>query len=173
MAGEQRFFVTGLPRSRTAWLARLFSYGASYCLHDAMIYADWRERIDALPFAAQGLSDSGLALMPSVPAGRWLIVRRDPAECLRSFLAMPQYPGVGPIDPHVAAKLFGGMLAGLDALEAQADSRVVKYGDLDDEGVMRSTWNWLLGDVQPFSDTHWQEMRHMRVTVRPDTYEVN
>lgn len=167
-----RFYVTGLPRSRTAWLARLFSYGRSYCLHDAMVRPGWRDELDTLQFAAAGLSDSGLSLVdPSKLEGKVLVVRRDPAECLRSFLAMPPYPGIGKIEPRAAANILGVMLVGLDAHEA-AGARVVKYEDLDDADVVRSTWNWLIGDVQPWSETHYREMRHMRVLVRPDTYEV-
>ena len=29
------FFITGLPRSRTAWLANWFTYGHTFCFHEA------------------------------------------------------------------------------------------------------------------------------------------
>ena len=32
----KQFFITGLPRSRTAWFANLFTWGDSICYHDAL-----------------------------------------------------------------------------------------------------------------------------------------
>jgi hypothetical protein len=173
------FFITGLPRSRTAWLARFMSAGTVACIHDGIMGCrsgqELVEKVSKLPGTSVGDSDSGLSLFwPELVTTRakWLVVRRDPAESLRSFLAMEPYPGIGPIPPLAAAETIGRMSEGLDRIEDLFKPMVVKFEALDDEQTMRRIWHHLTDDFNTFPAWHWEEMRHMRVTIRPETYNV-
>lgn len=61
-----RFFILGLPRSRTIWLANLFTYSRSICYHEPSKHFSDISNLNPLfeiskkPF--QGVSDSGLTL---------------------------------------------------------------------------------------------------------------
>jgi len=161
------FYITGLPRSRTAWLARVFTHGKVRCLHDPIgrFGEKWQETAKALE---AGVSDCGLSLIcPELERGRWLIVRRDFYDAADSFLRMPRYPfETGPRDLDVLRK----MEAGLKEIERTQEHRTVSFDSLDDEHQMRGVWEFLVGDVEPWCPWHWDEMRHLRVTVKPETY---
>lgn len=61
------FFITGLPRSRTAWLAAYFTNGDVYCYHEALNGLKSKSEFDEvmthkLGISLTGNSDSGLLL---------------------------------------------------------------------------------------------------------------
>lgn len=92
------FFITGLPCSRTAWLANLFCHGNVFCFHDLLGSVRSMEelaRVLGTTAPMTGDSDSGLlacygkvhALFPEAP---WLLVSRpfdDAWESLCRFVA--------------------------------------------------------------------------------------
>lgn len=86
------FFITGLPRTRTSWLANLFSDGRSFCHHDLFglvgSVAEFKRKLQP----ANGDSDSAAmlyydALKKLFPEARWLLVLREPQEAIDSLLA--------------------------------------------------------------------------------------
>ena len=87
------FFITGLPRSRTAWLANYFSYGNTVCLHDLLHRLTIYEiggRILKTGCANGGYADPALllyweAILEDVPAAKWLIVERDIEDVARTW----------------------------------------------------------------------------------------
>lgn len=91
METEPPFFITGLPRSRTAWLSAVCSMAGAPCSHEGMAgFHSFEAYAGARP--ARGDSDpSLLAFVPSIlerwPAARFVIVSRDDRSALGSFLA--------------------------------------------------------------------------------------
>lgn len=86
------FFITGLPRSRTSWLANLFTTSDQMCYHDLLDQVDSLAEFLAKLAGGNGDSDSGLVfLYPKLaemfPESRWLLVLREPADCLHSLQA--------------------------------------------------------------------------------------
>lgn len=89
------FFITGLPQSRTSWLANLFSTGGVFCHHDLLGGVDSVEtflrvlRGESLD-GRVGDSDSGLlacyaTVMQSFPGARWVLVQREFEEAWNSL----------------------------------------------------------------------------------------
>ena len=80
----QPFFITGLPCSRTAWLANLFTTGPVFCHHDLMGRVDSMDEFELKLGPANGRtgdSDSGLLACYSqvatrFPAAPWVLVSR-------------------------------------------------------------------------------------------------
>lgn len=91
---SRKFFVTGLPRSRTAWLANLLSYGdKSFCFHEAVRRAkdtqDMFGLYESLPHELVGDSSCGLLLnwkevSEQHPGAKWVIIVREPQQVLES-----------------------------------------------------------------------------------------
>jgi len=88
------FFVTGLPRSRTTWLANLLTYGQTFCHHDLMNQVDslnsFHDRLTRPDVPCVGNSDSGLLLvheklMRLYPKAKWIIVLRNKEQALESY----------------------------------------------------------------------------------------
>lgn len=95
---SQKVFVTGLPRSRTAWLANWLSWGESICLHDAFQHAPsfeaFCDTLNALPYQVVGHSDPANVfvwrkLQETYPGAKWIVIERDfeavYVSCKRTF----------------------------------------------------------------------------------------
>ncbi|MDE2099791.1 MAG: hypothetical protein KGL39_21240 [Patescibacteria group bacterium] len=83
------FFITGLPRTRSAWLANLFTTEHSLCFHDP------QETVTELLARNEGMrvgvADSTLvfkahALLDRYPDAPWLFVDRKAEDCRRSLV---------------------------------------------------------------------------------------
>lgn len=85
IAMTQPFFITGLPQSRTSWLANLFCTGNVFCFHDLLgVVKGLREFVHAMGTTAPrtGDSDSGLLacyaqVNQAFPEAPWILVERD------------------------------------------------------------------------------------------------
>lgn len=84
-----KFFITGLPRCRSAWFANLLSYGDSFCYHDGWHGCQtqelFRTRLKIPGFNHVGNSDPANAvfwryLAEEYPTARWVVVMRNVAE---------------------------------------------------------------------------------------------
>lgn len=90
------FIVTGMPRSRTAWLANYLTYGDAFCKHELLSdfdtpkqCADWM-KAKAESGVSIGMSDSGAvlfqdALAAELPNAKWVLIRRSVGDCEKSF----------------------------------------------------------------------------------------
>lgn len=124
MAGN--FFITGLPRSRTAWLATYFSMlDGVHCYHEGLkgcrSEEHFRRRMTCIPNAIVGNSDSVLPLtsfrqmFPDAP----LVVIERPIE--QVLWSMKQLKLDGPGAVEVAALTYA-KLEGLGGFRVQFDA---------------------------------------------------
>ena len=165
---SSRFFILGLPRSRTAWLANWFTYGGSFCLHDAGRFAPTaRELATVLDDIAGsrpelrfvGSSDSSLGpqfddLVDTFPGSRFLLVERE-------------------VEESVAWAAENGMSA--DAVrrahaahqEIRTDPRILAmpYRDLN----IRAAQEWLTPG-EPFDELRHLQLEGLNMTVNMSDY---
>lgn len=134
---SQKFFITGYPRSRTAWLANLLSYGdQSFCFHEGMRRAKDNAGLfalyDGMPHALVGDSSCGLLLnwrevASRYPDAKWVAIVRDPqavlASCRRAF---PWLRVSAPVVRDLRDKLDEFLKSGVQMMS-------VGYDQLDDE----------------------------------------
>lgn len=87
------FFISGLPRSKTAWLANFLSGGNTICLHDAFTRCarveDLKAIMENLPYQNVGHADPANLLFSNrlrevFPQAKWVLVNRDPFEARQS-----------------------------------------------------------------------------------------
>ena len=138
------FLITGLPRSRTAWMAKACSvFGVSMCLHEPLRWLDrwedvftaiWRPRF-ALDFV--GVSDHGFGFhLPAIMerlAPRTLIIERPIAEVEASWERVSGLP----------AGNFCTLLAECLAFDHPQIKRV-GYADLDSTDTVLDCMAWLM-----------------------------
>lgn len=83
----QPFFIAGLPRSRTAWLANFLSYGPSLCFHEPLAcgladsIAGYTALLEGTGTPYAGISCTGNAMFFEAlndlfPDARWVAVQR-------------------------------------------------------------------------------------------------
>lgn len=127
------FLATGLPRSRTAWMARFLTYGRVTCLHEPSV--GFRSMADLAGLLAQphiGASDSAMALLwPRVarwvPKARFAVVRRPVEDVVASAARL------GFADTAAMRETLAAIEAACDQLSARDGTLTLRYDELDTE----------------------------------------
>jgi plasmid maintenance system antidote protein VapI len=133
----RHFFVTGLPRCRSAWFANLLTYGDSFCFHDAWHGLDSveaiRPKLESVDNCPQsvGISDPALLLFwremsEWYPDAKWVVVKRDYLDTVRSCTKITT--------PNRRASL-GPMAEELDALTEAMSPLVIDFTDITAETI--------------------------------------
>jgi hypothetical protein len=178
----RNFFVTGLPRSRTAWLANFLTHGpVSLCYHDILRVDPKLERLNALSgYQFVGDSDSALLLewprwVKQFPGARWVVINRPMVECLESFMhrfnAGRPYPGA----PTKIVELtqvfhFCDRLKRIAERGLPAEQTLkVEFADLNKEETIRRVWDWCLPGVE-FPRERWEMLHTFQVNVMPEKF---
>jgi hypothetical protein len=90
------FFVTGLPRSRTAWMATYLTWGKTFCFHDGFTGLDHpakiHEKFDSMRekgFENVGNSDPANlyfidTLIEQFPDAKWFLIERFLPDAVKS-----------------------------------------------------------------------------------------
>jgi hypothetical protein len=167
---SEPFFITGLPRSRTGWLAALLSGAHGVCLHDVLGgcagVEDLKSQIS--DFKAAGVSDPALALVwrdvaAAWPEAKWVVVRRDKFDAARSYAAFLARHGWGMAWDQVRATIEAWD-AELAALLWEPQTTMVDYDDLDDAGEARRLCDFLRVGFDP---GRFEMMRRLNVQTIP------
>lgn len=176
------FFITGMPRARTAWLANFLTWGDAFCAHDLSMrcesVAQLAARIDALPGAFPGVSDSALCLIPDRiraqwPDARWVVLRRDPAQVRFSLQAMGAYPGLAKVGPELAVEIVTRVEQGLASFTRDPRVLFVEYDDLNSMEKLHTIWQWCLRGRVPWCAERAAQLHRMKIEVIPERYEVD
>jgi len=161
-----RFFIAGLPRSRTAWLAAFLSTGSSICYHDPSVRMSKLEDIgslyDAHGYTHVGISDSALSFwadtIVEMYEPRTLIVGRDVSEVIASLRAI-NCPG---------EELCDEATVRLSALRGHPLVKWVPFHALSVERVVELVWFHLLPGV-PFDVARWREFDKLNIQTKFQT----
>ena len=165
---ERNFLILGLPRSRTAWLANLFTRGDSLCHHELSNRGlDAKGMAEVMSAGAKyvGNSDCGAALkakelLELMPSLRVVIVERDQDSVLESFAKVSgKTVEELPLDEFVDRTLEA-----LEELKGLA--LVVNFKDLDKSEVVEKIWHHCLGGVE-FPKEQFEVLRSLNVQMEP------
>lgn len=168
------FFVTGYPRSGTAWMATFLSGCPGVtCTHEALRHLD---AIEELPEALrgpglQGTADSALPFFLDeieaiFPDASWVLLDREKTasrEALTRFLGCPPAPG-----------MYEAVRAPLERIREKA--LVVPFEELTRrhsvERVLRHIGYATRGEGgYPVWNRRWRHMRDLRVEIKREAYD--
>ena len=163
------FLVTGLPRSRTAWLANFFTWGNTVCFHDPLPDFDYDvgqfvSYVRSLPYENVGISDPGIALHAafyhlSFPDAKVVIVNRDKPTCITDFAKAFD------LTPAQALDGVNRCEEGLELVRSKFKHvKVVDFKDLSDMDTLRSLFNFCC-PLETFSDTRVKILVRIKCTV--------
>jgi len=149
------FFVTGFPRSRTAWFANYLTYGKAFCLHDGLV--NCRRVSDLKQYLVgecAGNSDSALPLVWKEHLSVFgdapiLIVERDIESVKNSFKA---FYGI-----DLPERFIDAAQKGAEGLKANANVKVMQFDSIDP----KTAWEFLIGDG--YDDRRTELLRDIRV----------
>lgn len=160
------FLITGLPRSRTAWMSIVASMGpASICFHEPMLaLGSWREAKklwadDAYKFV--GISDSGagfhLAEIMRDIRPRTLIIERLRADVDVSLRILSD----------VQTNYCDLLSARLEEFKSHPLVKVVAFADLTDTSTVMECLDWLMPSLT-FDRRKIDQMQAMNIAVDMD-----
>lgn len=165
------FAITGMPRSRTAWLSCLFTCSSVECFHDLIgvqSLPDVFRVLDESTAKVVGLSDCGYGfIFPETrqryKAVREIIIERDPAKCFDSMCRvlsdLPQEPVAGAVT---------AIQERIDRMPERGRTLLrVPYESLDDIATLERMWNFAVPEVA-FPVRHAEKLLTMRVTVHDE-----
>lgn len=162
------FFITGLPRSRTAWLANFFTTDGTLCFHDPRESVS--EIIDRHPTLRVGVADATLplkypGLVSKYPDAPWLYVFRPEVEARQSFIKF--------ISGHVSLTRRG--VDSFFRLHREATARMIEKGNgrvwtlqfaqLNEPAAVESAWKHLLPEVA-WNPLRWAVLNNLQVEQR-------
>lgn len=146
------FFITGFPRSRTAWLANLMTHGKSYCHHEAVAACDPRNVLYDLSHLLSnahahyqhiGDSDSSVALLfPKIqdvfPGAKYVFVERPYTDAFESHRrAFPCFKH------NAVVEAFDAIAVGLERMDFNVENKIkVRYDQLDDPHILNYIWEF-------------------------------
>lgn len=153
------FLITGLPRSRTAWLSAFFD-----CEHEGMAGHDC---VDSMlgDLEGNGNCDSSLCLftdgvLSAAAEGRCnlVVIQRPEAEVRASLRA------VWKDDFNVTSDdILDELLPGYNQIKDSPHALLVPYSRLSDEGAMRTIWSFVrFGTLFPAARNY--RMQAMKIT---------
>lgn len=166
------FFVTGLARSRTAWIANFLTSGKTICLHDALIgcgsVEELRDKMAAQPFPNVGNSDSGLALiwpklLQQFPDAKTVFVWRDPNEAYWSYIEyFTRHPYGGQRSLLGLRTWFDMLEEELKVWRTKATNAIdVDFKALESAEECLSIWKFI--SDEPFNRARWELLHNLRV----------
>jgi hypothetical protein len=133
---KRHYFITGLPRCRSAWLANLLTWDNSFCYHDGWLgiasVDQFAAMLNETPADKVGNSDPANVffweeLAERFPEAKWVVVKRDYettlASCQRAFTS-------------VRRESLAAMSDRLNELVATLQPLVIDYEQLGDGAVV-------------------------------------
>lgn len=172
---RQSFFVTGLPRTRGAWMAHYLNT-MSHCEHEVGIRIMEGEPIHNLwPGILQpvGTVDSSFSLWSKQAADHYgdhspvVIINRDPLEVIESL--KEEFPsGIGESFPYQYGEIISQALIDLEGVRLLFKNVLeVNYEDIDDRIEEIVTH---LGLGCRFNREQFEYMKRFKITVHPKNY---
>lgn len=165
------FFITGLPRSRTAWLANLFSYENSFCFHEALRKCseikDIKKIFNGVNKQYVGDSDSGLPffideVLDLFPESKLVLVNRGVSEAIESLgKVFPDYPNIEKI-----------VIKTQDAINDMVEKYkpfIIDFEDLNDMGACELLWEYCVPGIV-FEARRWEMLNLMNVEINISKY---
>lgn len=180
------FFVTGLPRSRTAWLANLLTHGPAFCYHERL--GQCRRPADLLYHfsLAQGYGDYQFigdsdSIIPLVakeiiaafPDARWVICWRDMQEAIDSYMdyfAAHRYAGQHQPKLDEVTKQFTALcelLGELPRLLRPKQYLEVTFQSLSNQNVQQAIWEHCT-HCTPFDAHRARLLETLNINVAPE-----
>lgn len=181
-SSQSIFFITGLPRSRTSWLANLFTSERSFCFHEKLAEGlKAQVLIEAIDLQlTRGYSHVGAAetaivpfvpeIIAAFPAARWVRINRSVAEACYSFRKYfgdePAFRDGPALTAAAAQPAFADMAAYQLGLSQSVETYDVEFDQLEEEEVVQRLWEFCAPSL-PWQSDRYQLLNNLSVQMIP------
>lgn len=155
------FFVSGLPRSRTAWLANWFTTDASICWHDRPFD---RSLVESSHKPFVGFSGPELVVQfdeirKHFPISPWLMILREEAQALASFR---EFAGDLLPQDDIVEKFWRQRCHTVSLICSHSNVVTYSFDDLESEAKCQEIWLRMLPDIE-FDSERWNLLNDLQV----------
>lgn len=168
-----RFFITGYPRSRTAWLANFLTYKDSFCFHDGMEYCEFDPSklpkfLESVRERYIGNSDSSILyfhkeIYKEFPLAKFVLIEREFDSALDSLESVF---GPGPELRYVMRIAREKM----EEFKRDIKPLTIKFEDLEKMNVCKELWEYCIPDI-PFNPQRWVMLDKLEIVINPKQIE--
>jgi hypothetical protein len=153
------FFVTGLPRSRSAWLAAWLTTDRSFCYHDRKFLPGMVGGPRLAGFSGPELVDQFASIQQQYPCAPWIVVLRKAEDAFQAFVRVAKGKVAPTFDLDAFWEKRRQRLA--DMCE-KPQVQAVRFDDMDREEVARFIWNTCLPNIE-FDRPRWELFNGLRI----------
>ena len=173
---KNNFFITGLPRSRTSWLANFFTYNDSFCFHEATRFCssmnDLKELMQSHSASNIGNADPALLyimddLVKQFPSAKIVLIERELHETVDSFIDFYTSYEYKNIQEWIE-ELFEKM----EKIKKNYQVLTVKHNDLNNMDECRKVWNFILPG-ETFDEKRWNLLDELYINKLVDKHSIH
>ena len=160
-----KFFITGLPRSRTAWLSTFFTGNNCFCYHEIIrVSKGFDDAIQKLLNRKEmyvGNSDSSLPIWINeidhiLCDSPIVIIERDMGEVVHSLTK------VFGKDDYV--RILDSTLKGLETIKNRYNYISVDYNNLNEQACLEMIWNFCTPNI-PFDKDKFEMLKAINISI--------
>jgi len=173
---KNNFFITGLPRSRTSWLANFFTYNNSFCYHEATRFCANIQDLNELmrSHEAGNIGDADPALLYLMddlkkifPHSRVVLVERELHETIDSFIDFYTSYEYKRIQEWIE-----GLFEIMEQIKQRYEVKTVAHDDLNHMETCREVWEYLLPE-EPFDVKRWNLLDELYINKLIDKHSTH
>ena len=163
-----KFFITGLPRSRTAWLASFFTGNNSFCYHEMLrISSGFEDGIKKMLNRKEmyvGNSDSSLPIWMDkidhiLRDSPIVIIERDIDEVANSLTNL--------FGHNDFTKMLDTTLEGLEIIKNKYNYISVDYNKLSEQSCLEMIWGFCTPEL-PFDKDKFEMLKTINISLTKD-----
>mgnify|MGYP000674029339 CR=1 FL=1 len=146
------------PRSKSSWISNFFTYGRSYCYHEALTmcatikqFADMKKGN-----CVTGNADSSMFIFPRQPNAKIIVVRRDKNEVEDDLREM--------FDKQVAFHTAKNCEDGAQWLLEKPNVIEIDFEKIKEEESCERMWEHCI-DSEPFDRERWKMLSNFKIQV--------
>jgi len=168
MYTKNYFFILGLPRTRTSWLANLFTYTNSFCYHEALKFctsiSELKKLLDNHEEHNVGNSDCSIIkyyheISLAFPNAKYVLIQRKPSEVVESLIDFQL------MDDYQKTEEWVDKLQNqIKIIKEHSNILSINYKDLNELEVCREIWNYILPDID-FNEKRWYLLDELYVNI--------
>jgi hypothetical protein len=167
---KKRFFITGFPRTRTAWMSVLLTTKQSFCYHEIMQRAGTESSITNMieqreePYVGSSGSDIPLFMEHLIlPNTNFpiVVIERDSDSInnsLRGLFGDKAFNLMNDVSNNINQTLNER----LNIIKKLPNTIRVNYNELNNENTIRKIWRHCLPTV-PFDKERWEILKTMQI----------
>ena len=164
------FFITGLPRSRTAWLSTFFTGNNCFCYHEVIRVSDgFDDAIQKLLNRKEmyvGNSDSSLPI--------WMdkidhILHRSPIVIIERNIDEVAHSLTKTFGKYDYTIVLDLTLKGLETMKNRYNYISVDYNKLNEQVYLEMIWNFCTPNI-PFDKDKFETLKAINISINKDLY---